>query len=147
MHAACGTCVCESVCLCRKLLICKTATWIHINKNPLFYTKRLLVCNCGTSCTLLPCLEIRDTIIRMFHICNNRDHVVYACEWTKLYNAQVCSVAQSRRNNTYAANLFPHDNTYDCISGQQFHWQGDLTWHRHYYTMFEDNSLLLRAPL
>ena len=69
----------------------------------------------------------RDNIIRMLCICNNRDHVVCVCvcvcvcEWVELYNAQVCSVAQSRRNSTCAANLFRHDNTYNCISGQQFH--------------------------
>ena len=31
-------------------------------------------------------------------------------QWTKLCNAQVCKVAQSRRQNTCAVNLFPQDN-------------------------------------
>ena len=38
-------------------------------------------------------------------------------QWTKLCNAQVCKVAQSRRQNTCAANSFPpfpQDNTYNC---------------------------------
>jgi len=63
--------------------------------------------------------------------------------WIKLCNAEVCSVVQSRRNNTCATNLFPHDNTYNCICDQQFHCQGVLTRHRRYCTVCEDNSLSL----